>query len=576
MPSFQRHVRTVRLLVLLLAGVYFAYFSLYTCISHDRFKTYAFDLGTFDQGVWLAGHGTDYFVTVRGLHLLGDHVRLFSFVLAPLYWIWDDARALLVMQTLFIAAGAWFVMRISLREVPQRPWLALVLAAGYLLNPAVQNLNLDHAHPDAFAQTFLLAAIDALRGGRLAVFWIASALAMSCKEDVPLVFIGVGLVLLLDARRRRTGFVLATVATLYFALCVWVILPHFNGMGFFRFKTGGFLSSLGYHSKDPAWITSKFLQHENGIYLLQVGLAQLYLFVLAPLWLIPATAPLVANLLSDAQYMRDLSYHYQATILPFLIVATVDAVAKWQRPKTAPSLSQDPGGVAATPRFFLARAPLPELALLAAAVASNIWLSKVPLNRLQVLPEAWEMLKSDDRIAQANRLLARIPKDAVVAADYSLVPHLSHRRYIYMFPNPFEESNWGIHGEKQANPDTVEYVASRDVPGREPVMQILGNLGDQMRFERIATAGSIQLYRRVNHVPPAANATCGDWNGDGIISNEDLRWIAFAIMKKKPCPIWVCDIDGDRQIRYADVLRLGHYLQDPQTALLCPTQDGSK
>ena len=86
---------------------YTVYFCLLSCALHSTFGTSAYDLGTFDQGVWLAGHSSDQFLTVRGLHLLGDHVRLISYVLAPIYYVWDDVRALLVLQTIAIAGGGW-------------------------------------------------------------------------------------------------------------------------------------------------------------------------------------------------------------------------------------------------------------------------------------------------------------------------------------------------------------------------------------------------------------------------------------------------------------------------------------
>jgi uncharacterized membrane protein len=96
---------------------YAVYFAVYTCLLHWTFGTLAYDLGTVDQGVWLAGHSRDLFVTVRGLPLLGDHVRPIAFVLAPLYWVWDDVRMLLIAQTLFIAAGAVFLWRSSSANV---------------------------------------------------------------------------------------------------------------------------------------------------------------------------------------------------------------------------------------------------------------------------------------------------------------------------------------------------------------------------------------------------------------------------------------------------------------------------
>ncbi len=53
------------------------------------------------------------------------------------------------------------------------------------------------------------------------------------------------------------------------------------------------------------------------------------------------------------------------------------------------------------------------------------------------------MLKNDDNIQIKNEALKLIPANVKVAASYSLVPHLSHRKEIYMFPNPFKQNLWG-------------------------------------------------------------------------------------------------------------------------------------
>jgi hypothetical protein len=42
-------------------------------LTHARSGTFGFDLGIFDQGVWLLSRFRDSFVTIRGLPLFGDH-----------------------------------------------------------------------------------------------------------------------------------------------------------------------------------------------------------------------------------------------------------------------------------------------------------------------------------------------------------------------------------------------------------------------------------------------------------------------------------------------------------------------
>jgi hypothetical protein len=209
-------------------------------------------------------------------------------------------------------------------------------------------------------------------------------------------------------------------------------------------------------------------------------------------------------------------------------------------------------------------------ALLAAAVAANLAWSRVPLHRAGVILEMRDVLESDPAIAKLHSAISRIPKDAVVSAHYALVPHLSHRRGIYMFPNPFRPSNWGIAGENTHDPQAVEYIVLRNSRGRAPVTDTAESMVVANRFERIAADRDFGLYRRVVAVAISDHASCGDWTGDGDVTAEDLRWIADAIMKGRDCPLRVCDVDGDGAALFADAARLGKRVSDPSVPLQCP------
>jgi uncharacterized membrane protein len=565
-PRFHRPVLWA---TALLASVYAIWFSAYTCIQHMRFQTFAFDLGTFDQGIWLAGHGTDYFVTVRGLPLLGDHVRLFSFFLAPLYWIWDDVRALLVAQSVFIAAGAFFVCRISLRMLPSRPFVALALAASFLLHPANQNLNLDHAHPDAFAMTLILASVDFLGAGRLVAFSIAAALAMSCKEDVPLVYAALGAVMMLDRARRRLGFTIAAVSSSFFLFSMFVILPYFNrGAGFFRLGRKGFLGSFGLYGTEATWLLEKLTGPESITYLLQIGATNLFVFLLAPLAIVPALPQIAANLLSDAGYMRNLEYHYHTSVVAFLYVGTVAALASTERIRAR--LAERRAPAAAILGGLLAIAPL---AFVASAVATNLAWSRVPVTYPGVVFRYYEAYRKDPQFEKARSLLDRIPPDAVVTADYTTLPHISHRRRIYMYPNPFEVNNWGVDGENMHNPDDVEYIVLRKVHSIRTVTPLVQQLLDEKAFERIAGDDQMALYRRIDAVRMSEKATCGDYDGDGAVTREDVRLVGMAIIRRRPCPMRVCDADGNGKLENRDVLTIGRRMKDAAMKLSCPAVD---
>src|SRR5438445_7832303 len=87
----------------LIAALTYAAISIY---RHDHFASNAFDLGVQDQTVW--GYSQLQMIpnTVEMIrNLLGDHFHPILMTLAPLYWICNDVRVLLIVQAFLIAAG---------------------------------------------------------------------------------------------------------------------------------------------------------------------------------------------------------------------------------------------------------------------------------------------------------------------------------------------------------------------------------------------------------------------------------------------------------------------------------------
>lgn len=102
-------------------AVYIVVFCRLTFGLYDRYQMMAFDLGIFDQTAWLISQGQTPFVTVRGIHLLGDHFSAFLYLLAPLYRLWDSPKTLLLAQTAALALGALPVYGLARRKTGSAP-----------------------------------------------------------------------------------------------------------------------------------------------------------------------------------------------------------------------------------------------------------------------------------------------------------------------------------------------------------------------------------------------------------------------------------------------------------------------
>jgi uncharacterized membrane protein len=198
-----------------------------TWLNHARFGTFGFDLGIFDQGVWLLSRFQSPFVTIRGLPLFGDHGSYILVLVAPLYWLWPDPRLLLVLQVICLAIPAVSIYLIGTRRLGS-PLAGLAVAAAYLAFPALQWAAIWSFHPETLAAAFLgLAALAADRQRwRPMTIWLL--LALLCKEDVGLVVAGFGALLWLTghgAVGRRT----LAVGLGWFLLTALVLIPLANG-----------------------------------------------------------------------------------------------------------------------------------------------------------------------------------------------------------------------------------------------------------------------------------------------------------------------------------------------------------
>ena len=411
-----------------------------TWANHERFGSYGFDLGIFDQGTWLLSRFDNPFVTVRGLHLFGDHASFILILVAPLYWIWADPRLLLLLQVVALAVPAVVVYRIGAGRLGH-PGYGLAGAIAYLLYPAMQWAASWQFHPETLAAAFLAGAVLAAEEHRPRTMAALLGLAMLCKEDVGLVVAGFGVMLWLGGRAlwgRR-----AIVAGLaWFVLAAFVLVPRFNPNGSPHVSLG-----YGIEGSGPLAILFALPELAGRVVVTTfsnagLGYLALILFPLALLplagWrmLLPVVPPILLNLASVRGYQLKITFQYLATSAPFLGIAAVTGL----------------GAIAARRRAWAAPAAL---LLIACALVADI----------KVGPAIWSdtpaLGPAPSQTATRQEAFALIPDDAVVSAQYNFVPHLAHRRDIYEFPNPFRAVNWGLLGGQEHDPadvDSVDYV----------------------------------------------------------------------------------------------------------------------
>src|SRR3972149_4893959 len=113
------------ILIILFSIIY----SLFSVVRHVRLETDIFDLGYYDQLIWLYGRGI-FYTSVLEAHPWVDHFTPSLALLSPLFIIWDSPIILLIFQSVFICLGSYPIYKLALKKL-KRNDTALVISFAY-------------------------------------------------------------------------------------------------------------------------------------------------------------------------------------------------------------------------------------------------------------------------------------------------------------------------------------------------------------------------------------------------------------------------------------------------------------
>lgn len=400
------------------------------------FGQFGFDTGIFTQGTWLLSQRENAFVTIRGLHLFGDHASYILALVAPLYHVLPDPRTLLALQVVGATTPGLILFEFMRRRASIG--IATVFALLYFLYPTMLWAASWSFHPETFAATFLTIAIVALVTRRWKTLVVALVLALLCKEDVSVVVFGLGIVAAVRGH-RRVGLGICVAALGYFALVTSVFMPAINGRGSPHFALNygitenEHLGPLSVVSSVPM-LLGRFIDtvtSDVGLAFVMLLLAPVgFLALRDPKWLIPVIGPVVLNLSSTAAYQHTINYQYLVTSAPFVVAG---AFFGFQRLRAT----------ALHPNRIVATLPIVVL------VAFTTTMTRGPVTDFRN-----DLNANVATTRPMNNYLSSLPKDLAISATYNYVTTLSSRTSIYEFPNPYVAANWGFIGDTHEPADT--------------------------------------------------------------------------------------------------------------------------
>jgi uncharacterized membrane protein len=462
-------------LLAMVAG-YTSYFTKVTLDVHHGLGTSAYDFGLYDQGVWLMSRFHTPFVTLMGRNLMGDHTSFILVLLVPVYWLFPSAGALLFTQSLAIALGAVPVFLLG-RKLLQNEGYALVLAACYLLHPAVGWTNRENFHPDSYIAPLIGMAIYAAVERRWRMYAVFFVLCLLVKEDASLVLVPLG-VWVAVKRDRRIGIASVLGSIAFMILAMFVVIRGLIGVptrNSWRIPFGGPTGFLKAVFTRPIDVVRHYWSDDRPFYFWQMTIPYAWTFLLAPSVSMISLGVLATNMLSTFWYQYQIQYHYALVVVPALAMGTVWAVAR----------------VAERWRSVV----------VALVACTSLWCGwawgALPFS--QHLPYTWA--PSHPVAVDARQIIAFIPDDASVSAQYSISAHIDRRQHIWMFPTPFSTQLYGpddsVGGLRLPAADTVQYVV---LPATLPPDQQLIWDRESAAFTVVQSNDWWRLYERTTAI----------------------------------------------------------------------------
>ena len=456
-----------------LAAAYTLFMAGLSIARHDAYLTNAFDLGIHDQAIYNILHSGYMRSTLYGTYAIdyiGDHFSPILYLLAPIYALREDARTLLALQSLFLAAAAiplYLLARLKTRSV----WIALALVMAYLLHPALHGVNLDDFHQLALVILFLLSALYFLETERLVPFVICLILALFVKEEVALTVVAIGAYVFFAKRHRRLGAALVLGGLLYFGAVIGWVMPRLGGTPQIDTRYGGYIAAGTRGAPGVAWtlFTNPVFtavqvlgNPEKVTFLLQVFLPVLFLPLLASpvAWLVALPA-LAIQTITNAHTQYDIIGHYTAHLLPLIFFLTILALGRLN---------------AATTRGKVIRGAV-TLGLAASTLSMSYLYSRALPGGQTAQP--WPQEDSHNRVVDS--FVAQLPRQAVVSTLGGIAPHLTARKTIYLFPDVGDAEYLLLDTDLSANYWPYEGLKARD--------RSLASMTEQVR------SGAIGLVR---------------------------------------------------------------------------------
>lgn len=419
-----------------------------------------YDLGIYDQTLWLLWNG-EFFNTITGLHVFGAHFSPILFLFSPLSALPGGAAPEIVVQSLLIAAGIFPAYLLADKSGRSPYWFV----ALYALHPGIisgswygfRGWNLAVA-PFMWAVYLIWSKPTPTR----IVF--AGLIGLLFREDLAL-WVGLAAVILfLGGQIKLRALVISGIGlAIPTAIVVLGVLPELSSTGEY------FFTSPGGGAATPV-TTAALLTLGRVIYLLvPVGLA-----ITKIRWVLvaPLAIPLLGLMWQGGNALRTF-YHYEMMFVPLLLLVLSLSPHARGRARSTVALS------------FLVLFALGAMRPIPPFAGSNPF--SVNFSVTRYLDDTMDVVNRVDPTHQAS-----------ISVPSLLVPQLSERRHVFIFPSPIDphegDASFSDLRDRVTFDCPAPEIVVRDI--RANVKEWPGILRDEYRL--VADMGTLEVWTRTD------------------------------------------------------------------------------
>jgi uncharacterized membrane protein len=429
----------IPLLILVIFGTLLFFMA---AANHYFFRTVTYDYGTYNFAFWDYSHFHTSKSTLTPGTFLQDHFSFTLMYFIPVFWLFNwltGTYTLILIQYSMILIAAWFSYKLVMMK-SKDPWLGIgTLLYYFVILGRYTTMSCD-CNIAVISSCLIPIFLYFFELKKYILASIILMLALFSRENIPIWFIFIFIVLMIEHRKEKKIVLFSTIGILisviYFILLFKVFIPSIETAdkqyALFNYSALGATPSDAIsfivqhpvdavkmffinHLKDPAYDGIKYEFY--WVYILSGG----FILFLRPkylIWFIPIVAQKELN---DNFVRWGISTYYSieiVTLLPLSVFVVLSEIRS---------------------KYF-------RYGLAIVVCITTIYVTLNKLNPANCRIE-WganptkeriydkDFFKAPFDIPKVNKLLALIPPDAKLSASDRILPHVSQRQFIYIFPN---------------------------------------------------------------------------------------------------------------------------------------------